>query len=137
MKYWVNTVSRSHVMLGVAGGFTQANHGKQTGLKRMSKGDWIVFYAPRTDYPDGEALRRFVAMGEVTDDAPYPGQMASLAEAWRRKVRFVTCEEAPIEPLLEGLEFITDKKRWGFPFRRGLFEIGEGDFKLISAAMGV
>ena len=30
MSYWINTVSRDHVQRGVAGGFTQANHGKPT-----------------------------------------------------------------------------------------------------------
>ena len=50
MRYWVNTVSRDHVQHGVDGGFTQAGHGKATGLKRMAKGDRIVFYclAPRS-----------------------------------------------------------------------------------------
>ena len=34
MAYWINTVSRDHVQIGMAGGFTQANHGKATNLKR-------------------------------------------------------------------------------------------------------
>jgi hypothetical protein len=137
MKYWINTVSKSHVLRGVEGGFTQANHGRQTGLKGMARGDRLVFYAPRTDYPDGEPLRRFVAIGEVTDEAPYQAQMTPTFEPWRRNVRFAPCEETPIEPLIEGLDFIQDKKRWGFPFRRGLFEVSEHDFALIAAAMGV
>jgi hypothetical protein len=28
-----------------------------------------------------------------------------------------------------------DKRRWGFVFRRGLFQIGEADFRRIAAAM--
>jgi len=35
MNYWINTISRDHVMRGVAGGFTQANHGKASGLKGL------------------------------------------------------------------------------------------------------
>ena len=44
---------------------------------------------------------------------------------------------APIQPLIEHLDFITNKKSWGFPFRRGFFEIGESDFRRIAAAMSI
>ena len=57
MKFWVNTVSRSHVERGVEGGFTQANHGSASNLKRLAKSDRIVFYAPRTDYPGASRCR--------------------------------------------------------------------------------
>ena len=52
MRYWVNTVSRDHVQRGAAG-FTQAGHGKDTRLKRLSKGDRIVIEssACKTDGP--------------------------------------------------------------------------------------
>jgi hypothetical protein len=123
MHYWINTVSRDHVQTGVEGGFTQADHGKQSRLKRLGKGDRIVFYSPRTE-------RKFTAIGEVTDDSPY-----EAATGWRRRMRFFAAEDAPIQPLIEQLEFITNKKIWGFPFRRGLFEIGEADFTAIARAM--
>ena len=45
VNYWINTVSRDHVQRGVAGGFTQANHGKPNLLRRMARGDWLVFYS--------------------------------------------------------------------------------------------
>ena len=124
MRYWINTVSRDHVQAGVGGGFTQADHGKQTRLKRLEKGDRIVFYSPRTD-------KKFTAIGEVVDDSPYEAETG-----WRRKVKFQEARDAPIQPLIEQLEFIRDKKSWGFPFRRGFFEIGEADFHTIARAMG-
>ena len=40
-----------------------------------------------------------------------------------------------ITPLLEELSFITDLKRWGFPFRRGLFEIKAPDMEIIRRAL--
>ncbi|HEY8182053.1 MAG TPA: EVE domain-containing protein [Thermoanaerobaculia bacterium] len=123
MRYWINTVSRDHVQTGVEGGFTQADHGKQSRLKRLGRGDRIVFYSPRTE-------RKFTAIGEVTDESPY-----EAATGWRRSMRFFPAEDAPIQPLIEQLEFITNKKSWGFPFRRGLFEIGEADFTAIARAM--
>ena len=136
MKFWVNTVSRAHVERGVEGGFTQANHGSATNLKRLARGDRIVFYAPLADYPKGERLQKFVALGEVTDDAPFQIEMTPDFRPWRRNVRFYRAAEADIAPLIDSLDFIADKKRWGFPFRRGLFEIGEDDFMRIAEAMG-
>ena len=68
MTNWINTVSRDHVERGVRGRFTQANHGKPHMLKKMAKDDWIVFYSPKTAYPDGEPLQAFTAIGQVADD---------------------------------------------------------------------
>jgi hypothetical protein len=136
MRYWINTISRSHVLIGREGGFTQADHGKQTRLKRLAKGDRIVFYSPRTEMQAGEPLQKFTAIGEVVDEVPYQVEMTPDFQPWRRQVRFLDADEAPIQPLIEQLEFISNKKSWGFPFRRGLFEIGEADFKAIARAMG-
>ncbi|MGZ7080910.1 MAG: EVE domain-containing protein [Thermoanaerobaculia bacterium] len=135
MRYWVNTISRAHVQNGLAGGFTQADHGKDSRLKRMAKGDRIVFYSPRTEMQAGQAVQRFTAIGEVTDDAPYQVEMTPEFHPWRRRVNFRTAGEAPIQPLIEQLEFIRNKKSWGFTFRRGFFEIGEADFRTIERAM--
>src|SRR6478609_5692577 len=133
MTYWINTVSRGHVQRGVAGGFTQANHGKPHMLKRMRRGDWIVFYSPRTDFPDGAPLQAFTAIGEVTDDEPYQVTMGPDFEPWRRRVDFLPVRETPIRPLLEDLEFVEDKSRWGYKFRFGVFEISEHDLGVIRA----
>ncbi len=135
MRYWVNTVSRTHVQNGVAGGFTQADHGSNTRLKRLSKGDGIVFYSPRAEMRAGEKVRRFTAIGTIVDEAPYQVEIVPEFRPWRRSVKFLPAVEAPIEPLIESLEFIRNKKSWGFIFRRGLFEIGESDFRTIERAM--
>ena len=130
MRYWINTVSKAHVDRGVEGGFTQANHGKPAALKRLANGDRVVFYSPRTDYPDGAPLQRFTAIGSVIDDAPFEAD-----SGWGRQMQFEACSEAPIHPLIESLEFIRSKKNWGIVFRRGLFEIGAKDFERIATAM--
>jgi hypothetical protein len=135
MRYWVNTISREHVQRGVDGGFTQAGHGKAAGLKRMAKGDRIVFYSPRTELDGGEPLQAFTAIGTIADDAPIQVEMTPDFQPWRRKVVFATSEEAPIRPLIESLDFIRNKKSWGFVFRRGLFAIEERDFQTIERAM--
>ena len=54
---------------------------------------------------------------------------------WRLEVAFEDVSPVPIRPLLEELSFITDPKRWGFPFRRGLFEIDASDMAVVAGAM--
>lgn len=135
MTNWINTVSRDHVERGVRGRFTQANHGKPHMLRKMSRGDWIVFYSPKTAYPDGEPLQAFTAIGQVADDEPYQVEVAPDFQPWRRNVDFLDCAETPIRPLLDDLEFIEDKARWGYKFRFGVFRIDDHDLDVIRAAM--
>lgn len=56
---------------------------------------------------------------------------------WRREVSFIKATETPIRDLIESLNFIKDKKYWGYPFRRGLFEVQEADFIVIANAMNI
>ena len=135
MKCWVNTISRDHVRAGVDGGFTQAGHGKASGLKRLSVGDWLVFYSSKTSLRGGEPLQAFTAIGRVTDEELYQVEMAPGFTPWRRNLEFVTCDETPIRPLIDSLSFIKNKQRWGYVFRFGLFEIPCRDFDVIKAAM--
>jgi hypothetical protein len=135
VRYWINVVSREHVLLGVAGGFTQADHGRATRLKLLAKGDGIVFYSPRTAFEGGQPLKAFSAIGRIADEKPFQVVMTPSFRPWRRRVEFADCVEAPIQPLIEQLAFIKDKTHWGFPFRRGLFEIDRADFAYIAKAM--
>jgi hypothetical protein len=135
MNYWINTISKDHVIRGVAGGFTQAGHGKNSGLKRLKDGDWILFYSPKTAYVDGQPLQAFTAIGQVNGDELYQGEMTSDFHPWRRNVTFYTCNETPIKPMIDDLSFIQDKTHWGYMFRFGLFSIPEADFALIKTAI--
>ena len=136
-KYWINTVSFNHLKRGIGGGFTQANHGKAINIKKLSKEDMIVFYSPKTKFENGEPLQKFTAIGIIVDTEPYQVEMTHTFHPWRRNVKFLKCRQAPVLDLIDSLEFIKDKKKWGFPFRIGLFSIAEKDFKLISNAMNV
>lgn len=137
MKCWVNTISRDHVRVGVKGGFTQAGHGKASGLRRLSAGDGLVFYSSKTSLEGGERLQAFTAVGRVADETLYQVEVAPGFAPWRRNVEFVDCTETSIRPLIDALSFIKDKQRWGYIFRLGLFEIPRRDFQVITRAMGV
>ncbi len=133
--YWINTVSLEHVQTGVKGGFTQADHGKATTLNKLSRGDLIVFYSPRTRIRGGEPLQKFTAVGRITDTEPYQVAMPPAFHPWRRNVEYLPGDQVSIRPLIEKLEFISDKRQWGYPFRRGLFQVERADFEIIAKAM--
>jgi hypothetical protein len=135
MTNWINTVSREHVEAAVRGRFTQANHGKPHMLRKMERGDWIIFYSPKTAYPKGAPLQAFTAIGQVADDEAYQCEVLPDVVPWRRNVDFLECAETPIRPLLEKLDFIEDKARWGYKFRFGVFKIDDHDFEVIRSAM--
>ena len=135
MTYWINTVSADHVQRGVAGGFTQANHGKPDMLRKMSRDDWVIFYSPKTAFENGEPLQAFTAIGRILDDEPYQAQVSPKFHPWRRKMEFLPCTATPIRPLLSRLECIADPQRWGYKFRFGVFRIDEADFDLIRSVM--
>lgn len=134
-RYWINTVSLEHVQRGVDGGFTQADHGKDTRLRRLRPGDRIAFYSPRTAMHSGEPLQQFTALGTVSGESPYQVEVSPDFRPWRLQVRFDRVIATAIRPLIEELSFIADKSRWGFPFRRGLFEIEEPDMGVIVRAL--
>lgn len=135
MKFWINTVSKDHLQRGIAGGFMQANHGKPQALRRLSVGDYIVVYSPKTAYDGGEQLQSFTALARVTGEEVYQFQMSENFIPFRRDVVFLDAKEAPIRPLIYRLEFIQDKQKWGFKFRFGMFEINKHDFDIICQAM--
>ena len=136
MKYWIGVASRDHVKAGVAGGFCQLGHGKRSAVARLSPGDRIVYYSPRTEMTAGETVQAFTAIGEVLPGEPYDGDMGGGFVPSRRDVRFFAGADAPIRPLLEHLSFTKGRKSWGYAFRTGMFQMTADDYALIAAAMG-
>lgn len=136
-SYWVGVVSRSHIEIGVRGGFMQMNHGKKAAVQRLKAGDYIAVYSPRTAYPDGEPLQAFTAIGRVTSGEVYQVEMTADFKPYRIDVAFMACQAAPIRPLIETLSFIRNKQSWGATFRFGQLKVAREDFLVVSRAMGV
>ena len=136
MNHWIGVVSRSHVRIGVEGGFIQLGHGKKAPLQKLRAGDRLVMYSPRTSYPDGEALQAFTAIGTIVSAEIYQVEMSADFKPYRVDVRFEKCNEAPIRPLIDSLSFIKSKTHWGATFRFGQLGIPAADFAKIAQAMG-
>ena len=134
-KYWVAVVSKEHVLKGKEEEIMQVCHGKSAPLQRISKGDFILFYSSKQKMGDKNPLQKFTAIAQATDDEIYQVQMFKNFEPFRRKVRFLECRETDIRPWINELDFISNKTRWGYPFRYGLLEISEKDFDFIASKM--
>ncbi len=135
MKYFINTVSKDHVLIGRHNGIVQAGHGKEGPLQKLHKDDFVIFYSPKTFLGDGHPLQTFTALAKIIDDTIYQVSLSETFKPFRRKAEYLNCAETPIRPLIVELEFIENKKSWGYKFRLGLFEIDEHDFWLIAQSM--
>ena len=135
MRYWIGVASKEHVSHGVAGGFCQLCHGKAQPLKRMSVGDWIIYYSPKELFEEAIPCQKFTAIGEVVGSEVYPFEMFPGFIPHRRDIRFLNACDAPIRPLLEKLSFIKDKSMRGYAFRFGHLEIPKSDFEIIATQM--
>ncbi|WP_317043449.1 EVE domain-containing protein [Flavobacterium johnsoniae] len=135
MKYWVSVASKDHVKTGIIEGIAQSCHGKADPLKRMKKGDFVVFYSGKQTLGKPEKCQEFTALGKVLDDEIYPFQVSEDFCPSRRNVEFSQSKDTSIIPLIDDLYFIQNKKSWGYPFRFGFFEINKHDFDLISSQM--
>ncbi|MBC9810911.1 EVE domain-containing protein [Crocinitomicaceae bacterium CZZ-1] len=135
IKYWVIVASKDHVKAGITAGIAQACHGKVAPLKRMRKGDFVLFYSGKQTMGKPDKCQEFTAIGEVKNEDTYAFQMTPDFCPSRRDIAFFKHRDVSILPLINELEFIRDKQKWGYPFRFGFFEINQHDFDVISTKM--
>jgi EVE domain len=138
-RYWVGVASEEHVNAGVAGGFAQLGHGKHAPVQKLSPGDWIIYYSPRSKMKGGEPVQAFTSIGKVKVGEAYQVYQAKGFRPFRRDVAYRrTAQPAAMAELREKLSFTRDRgSHWGMALRRGVFEIPEEDFILIARTMKV
>jgi len=136
-RYWIGVVSLDHVQSEIEGGFVQLAQGEELPLKRMKAGDWLIYYSSRPEEKSKEPYQAFTAVARMTDSDVYSVFALNGFVYFRRNARYFPCHHTAIKPLIEKLSFIVNKKRWGFPFRTGHFEITPEDFEVITSAMGL
>lgn len=134
-KYWIIVASKDHVKTGITEGIAQTCHGKVAPLKRMKKGDYIIYYSGKQTLGGTNKCQEFTALGKVMDDEIYQIQVTENFCPSRRNIEFMPTKDASIFPLINNLDFIQNKKSWGYSFRFGFFEINQHDFDLISSQM--
>jgi len=134
-RNWVAVASAEHVRIGRAVGFMQVCHGKAAPLRRIKPGDRVAYYSPTVEFGGKNKFQAFTAIGIVEQGEPYQVELGGGFQPYRRDVCWLPAEEAPIRPILGMLEFSAEKQSWGYPFRFGIFVIGDHDMNVIAAAM--
>ena len=137
-RCWIAVACAEHAQRGrdhAPVGFMQVCHGKGAPLRRLRPGDLVAYYAPSATMGGKDRLQSFVSLGMVQPGQPYQADMGGGFVPFRRDVRYVAAEPAPIAPLLDGLDFVDDRQHWGQKFRYGLFEVSAHDMALIAQAM--
>jgi hypothetical protein len=135
---WIAVASAEHARRGCAQpaqGYMQVCHGKRAPLQRVAPGDRVAYYSPALTMGGKDKLQCFVSIGVVRPGAPYEFDAGGGFMPFRRDVAYVPSNEASILPLLDELEFVEDRSRWGYPFRFGLFKVSEHDMARIAVAM--
>lgn len=136
-RYWIGTIHRAQARAAQAAGFVAPSHGKEAAVAKLSVGDRIIFYAPRTDF-DGAPVQAFVAALTVTGDRVYQRSLPGTDfRPFTRDAEYQSVQEVPVRPLLEDLGFVKSPRHWGMAFRRSHFEISQADFNLIAEGMGI
>jgi hypothetical protein len=136
-RNWIAVASADHARRGGAGGFIQVSHGKLATLKRIAPGDRIAIYSPTLSLGGKEKCQAFTQLGIVRNSEPYQADMGDGFTPFRRDVDWLKATDAPIEPLLDALDFTAGNKNWGYQLRFGLFAVSDHDIKLIAKAMAV
>jgi hypothetical protein len=134
---WIAVASAEHVRIGRAAGFMQICHGKAAPLRRIRPHDRIAYYSPTTQFRGSDKCQSFTSFGIVRDRLPYRPATEGEFCPYRRDVNWFDTRDAPIQPLLDALEFSTGKRHWGYGFRFGLFSVSDHDMRTIAAAMGI
>ena len=133
---WIAVASAEHVLIGRRQGFMQVCHGKGAPLRRVLPGHRVVYYSPTVTFGARAKLQTFTALGVVKPQEPYRFDMGGGFHPFRRDVEWLEAHDAPIQPLLQQLEFAAGQKNWGQKFRYGLFSISDRDMGVIASAMG-
>ncbi|WP_341915626.1 EVE domain-containing protein [Ferrovibrio terrae] len=135
-QHWIAIASADHVRRGRAGGFMQVCHGREAPLLRIAPGDSVAYYSPSAAFQGSDRLQAFTAFGVVAAGKPYQVDMGGGFQPWRRDVDWYASVDAPIQPLLQQLDFTAGQRNWGYRFRLGLCAVSAADMRRIARAMG-
>jgi len=101
-NFWIGVVSRSHVQVGVKGGFVQLGHGKKAPLQKFRPGDSLIMYSPRTAYPDGESR----AIAQQLEVVPDGESSADAADRIAYGILVTALEEGLVNTIRHALDVL-------------------------------
>ncbi|USO00515.1 MAG: EVE domain-containing protein [Alphaproteobacteria bacterium] len=134
LKFWIGVACKEHVEIGVKLGICQFCHGKASPAKKLSRGDFVIYYSSKVKMESAEPYQKFTAIGKVTDDEAYQVGLNEF-KPFRRNIDYFDAEHVNIRPLIALLPFIKNKNSWGYTFRYGFLEIDQKSFEIIATNM--
>ena len=134
-KFWIGVACKEHVENGIKLGICQFCHGKSSPDKRLSQGDFVIFYSSKQRMEEPALYQKFTAIGIVKDDVTYQVEMEHNFKPFRRNIDYLQARHIDIKPLIPILPFIKNKKAWGYVFRYGFLEIDQESFEIIANEM--
>lgn len=135
-RFWIGVAHRKQALAAAGAGFVAVSHGKEAPLRKLSIGDRVLYYAPKSDF-EGETVQAFVALARVTGaDISARTMPGTPFRPFGRDAEFQKISETPVRPMLEDLGFVRSPRHWGMAFRRSFFEIENADYQRIAKAMG-
>ncbi len=133
--YWIVVASFAAVRQATQSGISRFL--EEALARQLRRGDWLIYYSAITDSRSRIKCQMFTGIGKVEDEKP-ESNITDEGFVWfQRKVRFLPCQPAPIQPLIPQLSFIHNPRHWGLPFKSGQFEISAEDFGKIAHALGL
>lgn len=134
-KFWIGVACKEHVKNGVKMGICQFCHGKSAPAKRLSQGDFVIYYSSKHRMEEPDLYQKFTAIGIVKDDLIYQVEMENGFKPFRRNIDYLETQHIDIKPLIPFLPFIKNKSSWGYVFRYGFLEIDRESFEIIARQM--
>lgn len=127
-KFWLGVVSKEHVEKGVEWGICQVCHGKAAPLKRMKKGDYLLYYSPKYSLNGAKKLQAFTAIGKMKDDEVYQVEQCPGFTPYRKDVEYYPAvRDCP----LENVRNHPDWKIYASQIRYGHLEISKDFFMYV------
>lgn len=130
VRYFLFTGPLNHLAYFKKYGFVQQNYNHKRRLEKLSKGDFVVFYASSVSRTSKKPYRKIIAIGKVTNPKI---RTVSINEKkyHRMKVRFFRFKEVPLSDKIKKLNFIKNKKYYGLFFISGFRELSKHDFNVM------
>lgn len=130
-KYFLFTGPYNHLSSFKKHNYAQQYHNHKSRLDKLSKGDYVVFYASRANENSTVPYRKFIAIGRVTNDKTFRAKKGKNIY-FRKKVKFLPFKEKSLKDVINKLKFIKNKKYYGLYFISGFRELSKGDFDVIA-----
>lgn len=131
-KFWIGTAHLAMADAMREVGIVAFSYGREAPVQKVSPGDGVIYYAPRTDF-EGDPVQAFVALARVTGDEVEQVTIPGTDHVpFARAAHYEQVSHVPVRPLLERLSFVKSPRHWGMAFRRSFFEATPADFALIA-----